>query len=84
MTKSQILAAWQRHEQAARKPRYGCARRERARLRAFVHSLLASDVGAQQTLMWVPVGLGVPEGWHLARQQTSHHSFWSQLVQRDA
>lgn len=83
MTRRQkIIDTWSDLQKAARFPGRGEARRTRAALRAYAHSLLASDVGAQQPLMFVPIGSFVPPGWRLARQEPSHHSAWSQLIER--
>lgn len=79
-----ITAEWRRLERRAAHPGRGEARRTRAALRAYAHSLLASDVGAQQPLMFVPIGSFVPAGWSLVpRQDMKHHHGYSQLVVRD-
>lgn len=75
---------WQRLQRAARLPAHGCARRAREDLRAWVHAQLRQDVGLDQ-VAWFPIGLPVPEGWELSRdQQAGHHHRYSQLCRRMA
>lgn len=33
-------------------------------------------------VMWWPVDQPIPEGWRIARQRRSHHSFWSVLIEK--
>jgi hypothetical protein len=60
-------------------------RREEAKaeLRAFVHSQLAHEVGADQSVMYVPIGDKIPPGWRLVEgQDMGHHHRYSQMVER--
>ena len=33
-------------------------------------------------VMQIPRDAPIPDGWQLARQRWSHHSYWSKLVKR--
>lgn len=78
-----IADDWAGLQRAARFPPHGQARRKRDELRRFTHSLLASELGATQPVMWFPIGLPVPEGWRVVRgQDARHHHAYSQLIAR--
>lgn len=74
---------WQRLREAAEKAPRGYRRAAKGRLAAYAHSLLASDVGVQQPVMYVPIGFATPPGWRLVEgQDMRHHHAYSQMVQR--
>ena len=70
-------------ERAVRNAGHGHKQAARRRLSAALHAELAREVyGSRTTVAWFPIGLPVPEGWRLVKQEPSHHSHYSQMVER--